>query len=547
MKKTALILLLIACSSFLFAQTTDNNSIFVHFDKSFYVTGELLAFKAFLPEGFKGKAITLRTIMFSTPGRPIHDTYHKTEGENSFSGYIKIPYDITSDTYYFIITATEKSNKAEVLLFETQIPLFNDLEPKTVQQVEAPIQIEPTYPRLIIKISIKPEKVGERNLVNAEVEVQDLYGNPMEADLSIAVKDKQLCGAWHLIKGSPIPEELPDQLENAIYLRGQVTDTVAAPLQTVLLGIASPEANQIEYAKSDGSGTFYKALEQFTGKKNIQFLDYQYPVIQVSLQSLYNLSEKKPLQYTPEVLEYLTWSKFRKKVYQLSARLEYNTLELPYQNERKILEPDAVYRPDNYFQFKDLPEFYREIVTPLKFRLQKGEVYTAKVFNSDPVVRRFYSKDPVFYLDGRLTRDANLIAHLDLKDIKVMEIYSDANKLKNYFGALGYGGVIKIETNSGSSVIPEYESRNIFNISGYQPPIPYPAFQPAEMDDKMNQPYFRPQIYWHPAIKTDKNGKASFSYFHTDDHGDFVIEIVARTPYQRISAESLTYQVTFGH
>lgn len=512
----------------------------IHLNKSFYVTGEVVWYKVYLPSTFKGRNVTLRAGMWDRNGQLLDAVFHKTEGETFVEGYYPIPFDLKSDVYHLVVAGADQASKSPVVLAEALVPIYNDLErdipPLVVKSREAhsedsAIETGPAPVKVTVELLSNP--VQRRGKVQARIRVQDESGYPVAANLSVSVRDHSLTKsdlpeAPNLVAGKTVDHDLVSILDSAITYRGTLTDSLGHALQANLLGIYSAQEQRFIYTKSDTGGRFSLELADFYDQKPIQFLDYQYEDIEVRLRTDMPVEKAGELIYTPQIVAYLNASRQRKKVYQMHNAFEY-LLEVPAPTfDQQTLLPDQQYPVKDYQRFESVPVFFREITTPLKFREDQEGNLTIKMFNPTNGVRRFFNGSPLFIVDGKLTRNVDFIANLDIDQIDYVDMFYDFDKLRRYFSALGINGVAKITTSIPNLMLPPNEESDIFIITGIQPSVNLPGTPEANQEVAANAPFLQPQLYWNPNLRTDENGELLLEFKQSDDLSTFRIEVVAQ-------------------
>ena len=206
-------------------------------------------------------------------------------------------------------------------------------------------------------------------------------------------------------------------------------------------------------------------------------------------------------------------------------------------------QPDRFFHLNDYDKFPDLPTFFREISTPLKFRKEnKRSNLTAIMFN--PEVRKFYSARPLFIIDGQLTRKSSEVTSLNIDDIEDIALYYNADNLKTQFGLMGIGGVVTITTKYKKMKDLERRNPNQVVVFGLQPIASLPGITPLDSQGKdQRPPEFRPQIYWGSNLTTNPQGKTEIVFNQSNDIGQFKIEVVVQADNGEIGWGSYVYDV----
>jgi hypothetical protein len=189
----------------------------------------------------------------------------------------------------------------------------------------------------------------------------------------------------------------------------------------------------------------------------------------------------------------------------------------------------------------------------------------ARVANGEIAIRglgSFSSSAPLFLVDGfpifivpadsrgrsphpeAATSIYNIIKSIPMMDIDRIEIYKDANETA-WFGMRGMHGVISIYTKQG----PEDRKENpytkgaiastIVGYAGYRE-FYSPKYTVGDIDSK--RPDNRVTLYWNPDIIT-KNGKASLSFFTSDDIANYKIFVEGITNDGRVCVGNAEFSV----
>ncbi|RZJ75535.1 MAG: TonB-dependent receptor, partial [Flavobacterium sp.] len=155
--------------------------------------------------------------------------------------------------------------------------------------------------------------------------------------------------------------------------------------------------------------------------------------------------------------------------------------------------------------------------------------------------------DGVTYIDGQ-GGDALGATPVSLEELNILDIES-IEVLKNIatttiYGHAGQNGVIIITTKSG-------QGRTTFNtrapgMMSYQPLGFYlvKQFYSPKYDTKQDaNPDYRPTVFWEPNLISDASGKANFSYYNTDQSGNYRMVIEGIDADGNLARKVFTYEV----
>ena len=283
-------------------------------------------------------------------------------------------------------------------------------------------------------------------------------------------------------------------------------------------------------------GAFRLLIPPFYGERSLQYVGAFSDSTGIQL-SNYKVDVQTPeLQYSPSILNYIEESRKRKLIYQLFNKTE-NFASFQSIEEPSLIEADREFNSSDY-PFETLMQFCKEISTPFKYIKQKKTAGEFKMFN--PESRNFYFGNPLFIIDGVLTKDMEFLTSIDFQSLDEIKLYYDNQKLSNQFGFAGFSGVVIIKSKEGMLEVPVASTTQVFQLQGLQPVLE-PNFQ---FSNDSKDPLFKPQLFWEPNLTTDNNGKASLSFQQSDDISIFQVEIFAQDQQGRRGVARVVYSVT---
>jgi len=497
-----------------------------HFDKPFYVTGEVVWFKLYLPSTFQGKDFSIQLLILNEKGAVIHETFLPTEGKASCHGYYALPFDLDAGIYSFCFRARRETNATDELL-RAEVPVFGDLKPLPkdlkINAVQSPPELDASLPD-DLKVEIQlvgntPPRSGQP--VQLNIKVTDKSGNPVVVQGSVSVTDDELIGSANATAyfGATLPAA-PNWLSGVCHA-GTVSFSDGKPFSAPLLTALDVETSQLYFTQSDAKGHFLLQIPAYHGERRVQIIDHQGADIKISLEQPALSTTSQKLTLTPGILNYLDCSKKRKKIYQF-----YSTVEADLQAQAPDIQPinwnsRYTYHVQNYERFADLATFFREVIWLVKFSQQKGR-NVAMLYN--PVQQQEFSNPPLFLLDGKATFDADFVGRLDPANVQLIDLLNEPKLLRKYFPALGAGGVVRIRTLTGNQNLAPEQEEDIFTLPGLTAPTTFPSKTPDS-----TTPSLAPLLCWQPALVTDKQGTATLNYRQNDDLSTFCVNILVQS------------------
>lgn len=537
-------------------ETLYEDKCYVHLDKSFYVTGEVLWYKLYLPKALKDKPLTVRVFIFDQNKQVVDNFFLKSEGKTFVDGYYKIPFNAESGVYSLVFAAQNGNYKSTTKLAELLIPIYNDLETVDIakDKLTVPYQegelSEPGQQDLKISIELEKQKYKTRDEVISNITVTDASGNPVQANLSVSVRDWELTGG-HVFNQNTLEagenHELMvyDNFDNDLYFPADYRDNDGNPIEANLIGIWSRLENRMHFAKSDEKGQVYLKMPDFEGTIPVQFMAYKDTTdIKVDMETNLTLTKSGELIYTEGILKYLTLSRQRKKIFQIYTTLEYNIQPVKKPLEVLEMQPDRTFNLKEYEPFDNLPAYFLEITSAgVLFQKERNGRYVGKVYNPRQTFEGYYPGTALFIVDGKATMDGHFVANLEYNTIEKADIYLKPKSMRRQFSAMATDGAVVFTTNDPNFLMPANVEEDIKEINGLQSEAKFPVFQLADIQNNPHIPFFRPQLYWNPDVTTDETGATQLAYTQSDDVSTFQIEVVAQDEKGRIGKATIQYSV----
>ncbi|MBC5775843.1 hypothetical protein H8S95_17340 [Pontibacter sp. KCTC 32443] len=487
---------------------------------------------------------------------------------------------------YLSASAEFKRSSAIILnLPKTEVPegvakltLFNQ---EGKPEIERLIYINKKQ-RLSIEVTPKQKTYTSRQPVTVDIQVKDQHGNPVQANLSVAVTDQKALPAPDetILSGLYLSSEINGLIEKpAAYFSAQGDVNVAAVDNLLLTQgwrrftwkqitetvnfapkLYPQEKQHLFYATIvDASGKPIPdavAMLVFTGpgfisaagadeKGNISML---LPDAEKSGGIIYNiLKDDKPvvgaklavahttdpsLTITQAGTNYLTiaaaytqkaneWHRIQQAFYGDLPKPEVPAKPTFTANFSK---PTVSYNMSEYIQFKSLTELINETLDPVSLRTDKDGTEIL-LYNRDTGKR--FPNSPLFLVDGYPTFDNKTILNIPMSSIRKLEVYNTVQDLK-LFGHVQLVGVMALYTKPNSYNAARLV-QNAFPFEGIYTSREF--YQPTADMAKPNKPVFRPNPYWQASVKTDSNGRASITFNTLDDLSDFriIVEGISMT------------------
>ena len=178
--------------------------------------------------------------------------------------------------------------------------------------------------------------------------------------------------------------------------------------------------------------------------------------------------------------------------------------------------PEVGYSLDEYVRFTTMEEVLREYVRPIDVGVKNGNL-VLKLFST---FSNDYKDHPFVLLDGVPLSDPNKIFSYDPLKIKKLDI------ITNHYiiGSSIFNSVVSFSTYEGNFIGFELDPKVLaidYSALQLQREFYSPVYETKEQLEK-RIPDFRNTLFWSPDITTNKEGKATFQFYASDQAGNYI-------------------------
>ncbi|MEL6389606.1 MAG: hypothetical protein AAFQ02_05555 [Bacteroidota bacterium] len=519
---------LLSIISILLLKASTHAQGMVHLNKPYYVCGETLHFAAYTSSE-RQLPFKVRWEVTDEDGRIAEAFYTQSQPGSDISGRWSIPNQLSSGVYG--LTGYVYSSVKELIpIWQADFAVHNDLErlPAAGMPAPEPIASAIAVPEGKYKLRIRTDRssYSPGDQVTLSCEVMGENGETVSAIASVSVIHSDQVGPDHLPMSIQINEkmDIPNNASNTLAQFGTVLDTSGNEIQINVLGIYDEEAKRMHLATSNPSGSVMIKTPDFYGKRKGQAIGYilsEYPTIDFRPRSL-GRSIKANSTDDPVIQSYLDESRTRRMIYQYYDMAPQAMVEVP-PTERFERDADASYVFADYKDLDNVAEFFNELSrSRLKFR--KGNIWSAYMYNPKGVKKKnIYANPPTFIIDGKVTRDAQLIANLSVSEMKDAELYYYPKSIKENFATNGSSGFAVLRTKAADITLSKEVEDDIFMMDGLQLSI---ISEEPKSEDLTHR--FAPDVYWQSGVEIPISA-ATLDFALTHDLGDVSIVVVAQT------------------
>lgn len=155
----------------------------------------------------------------------------------------------------------------------------------------------------------------------------------------------------------------------------------------------------------------------------------------------------------------------------------------------------------------------------------QGKLFGVSFQNGIPYLNR--NTAPMTVIIDGLTVDSDILNTLSANDIASIEVLRNI-MYTSIYGGRGGGGVLIITSKRGGAIysVQRYSPGIVtYNPKGYYKARTFYSPQYDNPAKNTQMADLRSTVFWNPNIVTNKEGKASFGYFNTDNKGTYRVVI----------------------
>ena len=504
--------------------------LFVHFDKSFYVSGETIWFKIYRQDtaNFADSRILHVDLVnhenesIATQKLPIKN------GESS--GSIDLPVDSKEGYYRFRAFTRYNLNFSPPIIYSANIPVYSiggDWDQNVTYTAAA--ENLPDYNDIRVFTDEQIYHPRDSITVSFEVSGSPLSDSSSSYSISVVPSDLMVAKLNQLECPDIRPAEGRLRLpEKSLFVEGAIRDAVSKENVTSrLLSVYSEKTSQLIRA-SASNGKLKIAVPDYWGIGVFQILNMDpYSLHELELVPKAELAGEMPYfnQTTPKrsarVNKYVNQLIKWRKVKEL-----FNLYKYPVANELplEIKQPDAIYDTKDYSKIYSLEQFINEAINNVRVRVIDNKK-SVRLFNRE--MGKLFIDHPWYLVDGFLTYNESQVLAIPYQDIVEIKLYYKTSTLtENFQGFMLRSGVMEITTRDVKYVRQLKDNPNIIEIEGF---APSKNFDHSVINTQNRRiPDLRGVMYWSPEIYTNSQNTGQITFSLSDDTGKYSIIIVGQ-------------------
>ena len=521
---------------------------FVHFDKTFYVSGETIWFKVYRLDTTNQALSRVLYVELISHDNQLVARQKLLVKHGECYGSILLPLSASEGYYRFQVYTRYNLNFNPPAVYQASIPVYA-LDPEEIVEFkELPPQLYHPDGADGILVSTNKKTYHPRDSLSISFRIEEpLDDNGHNVSISV-VPSALATPDFSFYKHLRCPDLTPGQgrrylPEKSLYVEGKLKHPITGnAVSSRLLSVYFDQTQQLLRASSS-NGAIRVAVPDYWGIGTFQILNldpFNPEVLKIVLTSSQLPDNEYTNPNTPrrsdKVLNYLSKLKKRRKAIEL-----FDLYKVPLSEPKAALPkvPDATYLTSNFKQIYTFEQFINEAIQNVKVR-ELDSTKTVRLFNREQ--GRLFEDHPWYLVDEFLTFNESEVLQIPYQDIVEVRLYYKAATLEKYFaGFMRRGGVMEIITRDVKYVRKLKSNPNIVEIEGY--PTPHDFSVPLHTYNNKHIPDLRGTIFWTPEVPVDSHGSGQITIPLSDDTGDFSIVIMGLNHLNQAIVGYNTYSV----
>lgn len=521
------------------AQEVLIEKMFVHTDRNYYQTGEIIWFSIYCVDGKQFTPLDVSKIAYvevlDSANNPILQRKILLES-GAGNGSFTIPANVATGTYTFRSYTNWMKNFSPGTFFNKEIAIVNAAGGQ-LAYVANNKDIPVKSGSLLIDIQPDKSEYQKRKNVTVAINIGNATGAPPSSAVSISVyrldsltspDPVSIYSSLHEATDVTIPQNFPYPPEfKGHFIKGKMLDrNTRMPSKNIVGYLSVVDDIQSFYtSRTDASGNIIFLVSKLNSGDSIvvQTDSYYDREHQIEIESPFSNSfaKQKSSSFTAvtsfpaTVLEQSINAQATALYYeeQLNRFNEIRNDSIPF-----YYKEDAHYVLDDYTRFSKMEDVFREYIRPVGVSKRQG-IFHLSVFNQTN--RFIVDQNPLVLMDGIPVFDMNAFFAFDPLKIKTIDVITS-----KYFRSGGaFPGIISVYTFRGKTdrqVIDQNANVLPYEIVQKRHPFFAPTYHQQANE---HLPDFRNVLYWNPSVQTDRNGKARVEFYTSDLPGKYIIQV----------------------
>jgi hypothetical protein len=516
-----------------FSQDVLHEKIFVHTDKNFYQTGEIIWLKIYNVDADRMIPVNVSKLAYvellDSLNKPVVEGKIKLDS-SAGNGSFVIPSNVPTGIYVLRSYTNWMKNFGAETFFAKEIAIVNAANGQTAYRQTNEIS-KKTAGTLPVEAKIEKQEYGKREKVKLTIS----SSRPSDISISVYRIDSLVAEDaadinYLFSKGGVVadPEIFPFPPEyGGHFVNGRMISRNTRMPSKFVIGYLTvmDDANGFYNSRTDKNGkikflvTKLNPADSIIVQTNSHYDRDQQIEIESPFHDKYTERKSSIFTATKEFPRTVLEQSINAQVTQLYYQDELNNFKIIKTDGTPFyVKEDMRYLLDEYTRFSKLEDVFREYVRPVGVTKRQG-VFHLTVFTD--ANRYLIDQEPLVLVDAVPVFDMNSLFSYDPLKVKTIDIVQH----KYFRSGAVFPGIINLNTfrgrTDGQMIDPGA------NVLAYEIVQKQRKFYSPSYDTivSSHMPDFRSTLYWNPSLHTGPEGNAQVEFFTSDLEGEFIITI----------------------
>jgi hypothetical protein len=516
-----------------FSQDVLHEKIFVHTDKNFYQTGEIIWLKIYNVDADRMIPVNVSKLAYvellDSLNKPVLQGKIKLDS-SAGNGSFVIPSNVPTGIYVLRSYTNWMKNFGAETFFAKEIAIVNAANGQTAYRQTNEIS-KKTAGTLPVEAKIEKQEYGKREKVKLTIS----SSRPSDISISVYRIDSLVAEDaadinYLFSKGGVVadPEIFPFPPEyGGHFVKGRMISRNTRMPSKFVIGYLTvmDDANGFYNSRTDKNGkikflvTKLNPADSIIVQTNSHYDRDQQIEIESAFHDKYTERKSSIFTATKEFPRTVLEQSINAQVTQLYYQDELNNFKIIKTDGTPFyVKEDMRYLLDEYTRFSKLEDVFREYVRPVGVTKRQG-VFHLTVFTD--ANRYLIDQEPLVLVDAVPVFDMNSLFSYDPLKVKTIDIVQH----KYFRSGAVFPGIINLNTfrgrTDGQMIDPGA------NVLAYEIVQKQRKFYSPSYDTivSSHMPDFRSTLYWNPSLHTGPEGNAQVEFFTSDLEGEFIITI----------------------
>jgi len=188
-------------------------------------------------------------------------------------------------------------------------------------------------------------------------------------------------------------------------------------------------------------------------------------------------------------------------------------------------EPEYSIQLSDFIQLNSIREAIKEIVPKVSLQESNGR---SQLWIENEIDERKFQRKPLILVDGVPFDDVDQILRINIRDLEDIDVLN----LRYFLDGHLFEGIIHFITKEGNMAGLEFDHaifRRAYSSFSENNTYSSPSYG-SDSEKNSSLADFRNTLYWNPDLCAGEEGKTSFTFYSSDDTGEYTVIVEGISP-----------------